>query len=237
MAKGSRLNHLFLSGLAAFFMGASSLALSETGSPGLAGQVCPQGSYVIGFDSSGNILCSDVCGNLHLENDEECDDGNNRDGDGCSANCESESRGETPPKTSGQANAVVPAPEPAAAEAVAREPDAAKPATAGAATDGAVAAEPATAEAVAADLVIQDVEPRKVVYGTPNLKITITGEGFGDQSVIVFDGKRYEASVNESGTRLETTLVTGDLIIGRYAIKVHNGPGNEATLKKAIYVY
>jgi hypothetical protein len=29
----------------------------------LAGQMCPNGSYVIGFDSEGKIICADACGN------------------------------------------------------------------------------------------------------------------------------------------------------------------------------
>ena len=29
----------------------------------LAGQMCPNGTYVIGFDSEGKIICADACGN------------------------------------------------------------------------------------------------------------------------------------------------------------------------------
>ncbi len=36
-----------------------------------------------------------VCGNGDLEGDEECDDGNNTDGDGCSASCQTEPAAET----------------------------------------------------------------------------------------------------------------------------------------------
>ena len=55
-----------------------------------AGQVCPQGSWVIGFDNESNILCSEACGNRVLNNGEACDDGNTTNGDGCSAMCQSE---------------------------------------------------------------------------------------------------------------------------------------------------
>ena len=55
-----------------------------------AGQVCPQGTFVIGFDNQSNILCSKSCGNRILNNGEDCDDGNTTDGDGCSATCRSE---------------------------------------------------------------------------------------------------------------------------------------------------
>ena len=190
-----------------FFTGISSIAHPGTGSPGLAGQICPQGSYVIGFDSTGKILCSDVCGNGYLDKGEACDDGNIRNGDGCSANCQGEERGEAPAEVSGQAIPVISPAEPVAAEPVAAEP------------------------------VISAVKPNKVVYGTPELKVSVTGEGFGKQSVIIFEGSEYETVVDETGTRLEATLVTRHLIIGRYAIKVSNGPGKEATLKKALSVY
>ena len=55
-----------------------------------AGQVCPQGSWVIGFDNESNILCSGTCGNRVLNNGEACDDGNTTNGDDCSAMCQSE---------------------------------------------------------------------------------------------------------------------------------------------------
>ena len=50
----------------------------------LAGQMCPNGSYVIGFDSKGNIICTEACGNGVLNTGEACDDGNTETGDGCS---------------------------------------------------------------------------------------------------------------------------------------------------------
>jgi cysteine-rich repeat protein len=66
------------------------------GSPGnlaLANMICPQGSFVTGFDGTGNLLCATDtppslgCGNGVLDLGEECDDGNLTSGDGCSATC------------------------------------------------------------------------------------------------------------------------------------------------------
>jgi cysteine-rich repeat protein len=56
----------------------------------LAGQMCPTGSYVIGFDSEGDIICTEACGNGVLNTAEACDDGNKETGDGCSATCQPE---------------------------------------------------------------------------------------------------------------------------------------------------
>ena len=55
-----------------------------------AGQMCPRGSFVIGFDSESNIVCSQVCGNGVLDSGESCDDGNLEGGDGCSPACRTE---------------------------------------------------------------------------------------------------------------------------------------------------
>ena len=47
------------------FMLVSSLAAAEleAGNKALAGQMCPGGSFVIGFDSEGDIVCSEPGGN------------------------------------------------------------------------------------------------------------------------------------------------------------------------------
>lgn len=55
-----------------------------------AGQRCPNGHYVIGFDARSNIICSGVCGNAVVDTGEACDDGNTDSGDGCSEACRSE---------------------------------------------------------------------------------------------------------------------------------------------------
>lgn len=55
-----------------------------------AGQMCPEGSHVIGFDSEANIICSEACGNDVLNPGETCDDGNTESGDGCPSTCQAE---------------------------------------------------------------------------------------------------------------------------------------------------
>ena len=76
-----------------FMIGGSLAAYGDGNSSAiraLAGQMCPNGSYVIGFDSEGNIICTEACGNGVLNTGEACDDGNTETGDGCSAACQSE---------------------------------------------------------------------------------------------------------------------------------------------------
>jgi cysteine-rich repeat protein len=55
-----------------------------------SGAVCPPGTQCVdtGGDSTGRQLCAvSSCGNGHPDPDEACDDGNNRSGDGCPADC------------------------------------------------------------------------------------------------------------------------------------------------------
>ena len=58
--------------------------------PPLCGGECP--SFEACLSVAGDCECraAAICGNGVLEPSEECDDGNNDDGDGCSANCELE---------------------------------------------------------------------------------------------------------------------------------------------------
>jgi len=175
------------------------------GNPSLAGQMCPTGSYVIGFDSAGNIVCSAICGNGVLDAGEACDDGNTEAGDGCSPACRSEVA------DSDTAAAVV-------------------------AAEAAAVAEPQP-QPTSAGPVITDVEPSSIVYGTHETTVTVSGSGFNADSVIVFAGTRYAPTVNADGTQLQAALVTSRLTIGRYALTVSNGPGQENTLKKALVVY
>lgn len=60
----------------------------------LAGMACSPGSFVTGFDESGDLICSSisapVCGNGVVEFGEQCDDGNTTAGDGCSFSCQLE---------------------------------------------------------------------------------------------------------------------------------------------------
>lgn len=83
-----------LAAIVTVFMIGSSLAAhggdNSSAIRALAGQMCPNGSYVIGFDSAGNIICTEACGNGVLNTGEACDDGNTETGDGCSAACQSE---------------------------------------------------------------------------------------------------------------------------------------------------
>jgi len=93
MFETPRLPSVFLTAIFTAWYGSCTLAdvpngNSEARPP--AGQVCPQGSFVIGFDKESNILCSGTCGNHVLDNSENCDDGNMENGDGCSATCRSE---------------------------------------------------------------------------------------------------------------------------------------------------
>lgn len=69
---------------------AESLLAAPAGDEAPAGQTCPPGSYVIGFDSETNIICSGTCGDGVLDKGEACDDGNREGGGGCSSNCQSE---------------------------------------------------------------------------------------------------------------------------------------------------
>ena len=104
----------FLPAIVMVFYGTCALAADTpkgtTGFRPPAGQVCPQGSFVIGFDNESNILCSGTCGNRVLNNGEACDDGNTTNGDGCSAMCQSE----TPTVKPEEVIAVEPPPAPPA---------------------------------------------------------------------------------------------------------------------------
>ena len=169
-----------------------------------AGQMCPGGSYVIGFDSEANIICSQACGNGALNPGETCDDGN----------AESE-----------------------AGSLEIRQSEDSEPAS----VDREV-----TTQAIPADTnispstsnpVVSDVKPSKLMFGTPELAIMVSGTGFHAGSVIIFDGTTYTPRVNQAGTRLEVTIPTGDLSIGPYVITVSNGPGMETTVRRALEIY
>ena len=188
--------------VAACLAGSLPVASAKNSAP--AGQRCPSGTYVIGFDSETNIICSHTCGNGVVDQGETCDDGNRAGGDDCPSNCQSEV---AKPRKRVEEN-----------------------------TEKAIPAEtviPPDADS----LVISDVTPSKQVFGTPELEITVSGTGFQPGTVILFDGKKYTPRVNQAGTRLEVTIPTGDLSIGPYTIKVSNGPGEEASLKRALEIF
>ena len=185
-------SHTFFSALIAMAGAMGSLpVVAENEAP--AGQMCPEGAYVIGFDLQSNIICSEI-----------------------------------------EAEPEVPVPEPTVT------PD--KPASTtqqDTAVPKPVAAQPAqrVIVPVARNPVISDVDPAAVVFGTPEVSLTVTGTGFEKESIIVFDGSTYPASVNQAGTQIVITIATRRLSIGPYAITVLNGSGGKVTLRKALEVY
>jgi len=169
-----------------------------------AGQMCPGGSYVIGFDSGSNIICSEASENDVLYPDETAGDGNVEIGDGCAEECQSE---EVDAGSAGEA---------IIAETILTNPE----------------SSPSIPE-----LIITDVEPSTALYGSSEVTITVSGAGFGAESVIIFAGSRYLPSVNQAGTRLDVTIPMRNLSIGPYAITISNGPGMETTRKKALVIF
>jgi len=80
--------------LSVLFLGAVALAISACASPaaqecGATGIYCPAGTHCA---AAQKICISDTntCGDAHPDPGEVCDDGNTKDGDGCSANCKSD---------------------------------------------------------------------------------------------------------------------------------------------------
>jgi len=88
MIQKSRLTHIFYVAIAVFCMNGSLFAAWGSGRAP-ASQMCAEGSYVIGFDSESNIICTGACGNGVMNPGEFCDDGNTENGDSCPANCQS----------------------------------------------------------------------------------------------------------------------------------------------------
>jgi hypothetical protein len=211
-------NQFFLAAIISIFTMSSSLAAyagdNSAAIRALANQMCPDGSFVIGFDSEGNIICAEGYGNSVQQMEEAGDDGKAEMGDDCPAACPSEG--------------VVS--EGVVSEGVVSEGDEEKLAG-DTSTTG-----PSSLSSIPA-LVISDVEPASLVWGTSELAITVIGTGFNAESVIIFEGSSYKAVVNQAGTQMDTTLATADLGIGSYTIKVSNGPGQVNTLKRALVVY
>lgn len=166
-----------------------------------AGQQCPPGAYVTGFDLEGNILCSEPVHEVDATAEKAVG------------------------ASQGQPGAVEP-------ESAAAQGGATATASAVAGTSTPVPAAPADAPPV-----ITGVEPWSVVYGKRALDVVITGSGFTSESSVVFNGQRHDATVNNAGTELRVTLNTRGLAIGQYPIKVVNGSGSEASLKRAVVVY
>jgi len=209
MGNQLRFSSSFLPAIVLVFYGACALAAdtsqSMTGLRPPAGQVCPRGSFVIGFDNESNILCSKTCGNYVLNDGEACDDGNTASGDGCSAMCQSET-----PATVKREEVIAPEPPPAP---------------------------PASTVSALAQPVISKIKPSNIVFGSREVKVTISGTGFNSETTVLFDGTSYTPSVNQAGTELRVTLATRDLAMGRHAITVSNGSGMEVTKKKGLTVF
>jgi len=176
---------------------AASVQAAENPPP--AGQMCAGGTYVIGFDSEGNIVCSGALESDLAKAPEAAGPVDNAVDDACPPGCSSEK--------------VTAAAETATKSAVADQ---------GAAPDGPV---------------ITKLKPWSVVFGAREATITIIGSGFNSNSVVMFQGATYTPSVNAAGTELRVTLATRSLAIGKYAIKVSNGPGLETTKRGALEVF
>ena len=76
-----------------------------------------------------------------------------------------------------------------------------------------------------------------IVFGSREVKVTISGTGFNSETTVLFDGTSYTPSVNQAGTELRVTLATRDLAMGRYPITISNGSGMEITKKKGLTVF
>ena len=201
MALKSRLVQFVFAVIITACMTGSSLA---EGSRPPAGQMCPEGAYVIGFDAEGNIICSEAGENRVQAITKTSDDGNIEADDNCPAACQAEELEASSPDQNH------------AAEAITTEP---------------------VTFLLDSDLVISSVKPPWIVFGTPEVTITVNGAGFGADSVIIFGGSRYSPSVNQAGTQLKVTIPIGKLSIGPYSIKVSNGAGMETTKRKALEIY
>ena len=76
-----------------------------------------------------------------------------------------------------------------------------------------------------------------MLYGAREVTLTISGSRFHSGTVVLFDGSTYQPSVNAAGTSLEVTLPTSGLAMGRYPIKVTNGPDEVVKWRKALVVF
>ncbi len=188
-----------------------------------AGQMCPKGAYVIGFDAEGNIVCSGSQGQTAPAAAAAHETAEAAAAGAC----------DTPACQSGAVVAAGAAAAPAAGAG-----ETAPPADTAPVVPRAEAAPAGPAAAVvAAEPVIADIEPSSVVYGKKEVTITVVGAGFDTGTVVLFAGEQYTPAVNRDGTELEVTLRTGSLAMGRYPIKIVNGAGNETLRKKGLVVF
>jgi hypothetical protein len=76
-----------------------------------------------------------------------------------------------------------------------------------------------------------------VLYGAREVTLTISGTGFHSGTVVLFNGSTYTPSVNPAGSELKVTLPTSRLAMGRYPVKVSNGPDEIVKWGKPLVVY
>jgi len=174
-----------------------------------AGQMCPEGAYVIGFDAGGNIVCSAVPGVVASKTTQAAPGVMGEGGHACPEGCT---------KAADDATADVAGSAPAASQASGRE-------------DSRVAGKDIGGP------VISKIRPFGVVFGARETTIRIIGSGFTTGTIVKFQGVAYTPSVNTAGTELRVTIETRDLPMGRYAITVSNGDGLETTRRRALEVF
>src|SRR5262249_23496609 len=88
MTSATRLLGFMLCGAIACVLAACP-ATNEVTTCGVTGVLCPKGTHCAAAQRVCNSAASSHGGDLHVDLHEACDDGNNLDGDGCSANCKS----------------------------------------------------------------------------------------------------------------------------------------------------
>ena len=82
------INRLFLASIVFVLVGIAGCASPNVEECGATGVFCPENTHC----AAAQGICipnANLCGNAHLDPGEVCDDGNNIDGDGCSADCKS----------------------------------------------------------------------------------------------------------------------------------------------------
>ena len=62
--------------------------------------------------------------------------------------------------------------------------------------------------------VISEIEPTSVLYGTPELRLTILGTGFNADSVVVFAGTTYDPTVVSPAQTLAAATSVGAKAMG-----------------------
>jgi len=183
----------------------------DSAHPPPAGQMCPPGAYVTGFDTAGNIVC-----------------GHPGEAAAATTECPAVS---CPPAAEPRMPAAAASPAAVAAETGRAPPADQQPAAA--------SAQATPSSAVAQDItpVIDQLKPWSVAWGSDEVTIAVLGSGFTEQSKVIFQGVIYTPSPGSNVNSLEITLKTRGLAMGRYPITVSNGPDHAQTLPGAFYIY